>query len=368
MLIFCVWSSNLEFHRGTPRGLGTKRNKDLNAWGVPRFYGSVCVGLRDHSKQNGSRHQDKDSVKSKVDNSSGLSSQTTLGQFCEPFCRLWRSRKDWRLNKRTEWRVHSWATAWRGRFSEHLFPWSVCVCKRFCPDACISDRVLTLHKNGSCKITQWLFETFGQERSCVIEQEPFCGVRTHFYHDASLYDVFRDRRVVEFLFVTARSEQVRPNHMRTGCWDLCCQATTARHCGSRSGSRSRSTETPSSSRARRTFSRSSRKCCSCRWVSNQGHAHSPSLASASHMQLFLVSDFWAVHQRSIRAVEHWSGLHWRVRERSEHVDGQEWSANQVQGMGVSDEGEDVERLTRGRRQKIPVVIFIEWQQACLVVG
>ncbi len=31
----------------------------------------------------------------------------------------------------------------------------------------------------------------------MIEQEPFCGVRTHFYHDASLYDMFRDRRVVE---------------------------------------------------------------------------------------------------------------------------------------------------------------------------
>ncbi len=31
----------------------------------------------------------------------------------------------------------------------------------------------------------------------MIEQEPFCGVRTHFYHDASSYDMFRDRRVVE---------------------------------------------------------------------------------------------------------------------------------------------------------------------------
>ena len=33
----------------------------------------------------------------------------------------------------------------------------------------------------------------------MIEQEPFCGVRTHFYHDASSYDMFRDRRVVEKL-------------------------------------------------------------------------------------------------------------------------------------------------------------------------
>ncbi len=31
----------------------------------------------------------------------------------------------------------------------------------------------------------------------MIKQEPFCGVRTHFYHDASSYDMFRDRRVVE---------------------------------------------------------------------------------------------------------------------------------------------------------------------------
>ncbi len=31
----------------------------------------------------------------------------------------------------------------------------------------------------------------------MIEQEPFCGVRTHFYHNASWYDMFRDRTVVE---------------------------------------------------------------------------------------------------------------------------------------------------------------------------
>ncbi len=31
----------------------------------------------------------------------------------------------------------------------------------------------------------------------MIEQEPSCGMRTHFYHDASSYDMFRDRRVVE---------------------------------------------------------------------------------------------------------------------------------------------------------------------------
>ncbi len=34
-------------------------------------------------------------------------------------------------------------------------------------------------KNGSCDITQWLFETFGRERSCVISQKPFLySVRT----------------------------------------------------------------------------------------------------------------------------------------------------------------------------------------------
>ncbi len=42
-----------------------------------------------------------------------------------------------------------------------------------------------------------IIETFGRERSCVIDQEPFCGVRTHFYHDGSSYDMFRDHRVVE---------------------------------------------------------------------------------------------------------------------------------------------------------------------------
>ncbi len=31
----------------------------------------------------------------------------------------------------------------------------------------------------------------------MIEQEPVCGVRTHFYHDARSYDMLRDRRVVE---------------------------------------------------------------------------------------------------------------------------------------------------------------------------
>ncbi len=31
----------------------------------------------------------------------------------------------------------------------------------------------------------------------MIEQERFCEVRTHFYHDASSYDMFGDRRVVE---------------------------------------------------------------------------------------------------------------------------------------------------------------------------
>ncbi len=34
---------------------------------------------------------------------------------------------------------------------------------------CWDNRVLALYKNGSCEITQWLFETF---QGCVIEQEP----------------------------------------------------------------------------------------------------------------------------------------------------------------------------------------------------
>ncbi len=63
------------------------------------------------------------------------------------------------------------------------------------------DKVLTLYKNGSCEITLWLFETFGPERSCVIEQEPFCTVRTYFYHHLSTYDRFCDRGVVEILLL-----------------------------------------------------------------------------------------------------------------------------------------------------------------------
>ncbi len=77
-----------------------------------------------------------------------------------------------------------------------------------CPSAhCLySHRVLAPHKISSCEITQWLFETFGRERSCVIEQEPFCGVRTHFYQDASSYHMFRDRRVVETLLTYSCTE------------------------------------------------------------------------------------------------------------------------------------------------------------------
>ena len=74
----------------------------------------------------------------------------------------------------------------------------------FSPHSDRPDRVLTLHKNGSCEITQWLFETFGWERSCVIEQEPFWGVRTHFYHDVSSYNMFRDLRVVEMSIARLR--------------------------------------------------------------------------------------------------------------------------------------------------------------------
>ncbi len=34
-------------------------------------------------------------------------------------------------------------------------------------------RVHTRYKNGSCEIIQQFFETFGREKSCMIEQEPF---------------------------------------------------------------------------------------------------------------------------------------------------------------------------------------------------
>ncbi len=46
----------------------------------------------------------------------------------------------------------------------------------------------------------------------MIEQETFCGVRTHFYYNASSYDMFRDRRVVEFVFLC--SACFSPNETR----------------------------------------------------------------------------------------------------------------------------------------------------------
>ncbi len=53
--------------------------------------------------------------------------------------------------------------------SSRCFVWSTLgVQNLHCPD-----RVLTLYKNNFCEITQCLFETFGRERSGVIEQEPF---------------------------------------------------------------------------------------------------------------------------------------------------------------------------------------------------
>ncbi len=42
----------------------------------------------------------------------------------------------------------------------------------------------------------------------MIEQELFCGVRTYFYHNASSYDMFRDRRVVEQFYLTEKSDCV----------------------------------------------------------------------------------------------------------------------------------------------------------------
>ncbi len=34
-------------------------------------------------------------------------------------------------------------------------------------------RVHIRYKNGACEIIQQFFETFGREKSCMIEQEPF---------------------------------------------------------------------------------------------------------------------------------------------------------------------------------------------------
>ncbi len=72
------------------------------------------------------------------------------------------------------------------------------------------DRVLTLHKNGSCSITQLLSQPKVSKSHRVISQETFCGVRTHFYHKAISYDMFRDLGVVE-LFDPQRAQHTCQN-------------------------------------------------------------------------------------------------------------------------------------------------------------
>ncbi len=49
----------------------------------------------------------------------------------------------------------------------------------------------------------------------MIEQEPFRRVRTHFYHDASSYNMFRDRRVVEVPVKVCESQNA---NMSTISW------------------------------------------------------------------------------------------------------------------------------------------------------
>ena len=64
------------------------------------------------------------------------------------------------------------------------------------------------------------FETFGQEKSCVISQEPFCEVKTHFHHDVSTHNWLCDRRVtgtvipVVLLFsVSSQSKLLHISHL-----------------------------------------------------------------------------------------------------------------------------------------------------------
>ena len=93
----------------------------------------------------------------------------------------------------------------------------------------LQDRVLTLYKNGSCEITQWLFETFGQERSYVIEQEYFLySVRTHFYHDASTHDRFCDRRVVEFRLLLPTNVAIARDPLSTQVRSICSISSAMR--------------------------------------------------------------------------------------------------------------------------------------------
>ncbi len=70
-----------------------------------------------------------------------------------------------------------------------------------------------LYKNASCEITPCLFKTFGGERSCVIEQEPFLfGENPFFYHDASTYDRFCDLRVVESPLFNQKCPTIQRTH------------------------------------------------------------------------------------------------------------------------------------------------------------
>ncbi len=60
-------------------------------------------------------------------------------------------------------------------------------------------RVHTRCKNGFCEIIQQFFETFGREKSCMSEQEPFLQcVNSHFYHNKVTYERLCDRSVVEW--------------------------------------------------------------------------------------------------------------------------------------------------------------------------
>ncbi len=76
------------------------------------------------------------------------------------------------------------------------------------------DRVLILYKNGSCEITQWLFETFVWEKCCVIEQETFLRGENPFLPRcfSHIQLVLWSQSFVENLISHPNAQLTRPTH------------------------------------------------------------------------------------------------------------------------------------------------------------
>ncbi len=76
------------------------------------------------------------------------------------------------------------------------------------------DRVLTLQKVVPVKSHNNFSSPLVETEVVWLNRNRFCKVRTHFYHDASTYDWFCDRRVSKETFVEARQAPHRPPKMQ----------------------------------------------------------------------------------------------------------------------------------------------------------